>query len=321
MSEEPPLQIHTFTFGDHQLTVECRKTLDQTVNFKLTVQCELNDIWESLRDFGGGFPESSDEEDQHAKVAMNSTATIGSNEIASTKQEKQEPEEETKPDLLGLDVWPAALELCTYLATNPSLVAGHAVIELGAGVGLPALLAARLGASKAVLTDYEPQVVAHVAHNASLCEVSSTCSGLCFDWMKEMPAEHVAAYPRILAADVLYIADIMPGFVDAVCALLAPGGVVIVGHQTRRALVLDETGTPEMVNIDVAFGKFKELCTIAGLYMRELGRRESPGFPGPLIMFALAKEESAMEELPAAFLALADDHRITVKSMTYNQRF
>lgn len=290
MSEEPPIAIHEFRFGGHVLNVECRKSLSQTINFRLTVQCDHMDIWESLRDFGGGFPESSDDEVAEAPPAA----------PAAEPEQSEGPE---KPDLLGLDVWPAALELCTYLAAHPSLVAGAAVLELGAGVGLPGLLAARLGASRVVLTDYEPQVVAHVARNAALCDVAANVSGLCLDWTKldALPSIHAHSYPVLLAADVLYIADIMPGFVAAVCALLAPGGVAIVGHQTRRALVLDETGTPEMVDVDVAFGRFKELCTAAGLVMRELGRRESPGFPGPLIMFALAKEEAAMANLPPAF--------------------
>jgi predicted nicotinamide N-methyase len=287
MSEEPPLAIHEFRFGETSLSVECRKALDQTINFRLTVQCDHMDIWESLRDFGGGFPESSDDEAVDAPPAAPAAP-------------QEEPD---KPDLLGLDVWPAALELCNYLAAHPSLVSSAAVLELGAGVGLPGLLAARLGAFRVVLTDYEPQVVAHVARNAALCSVAATVSGLCLDWTKldALPPIHAHAYPLLLAADVLYIADIMPGFVAAVTALLAPGGVAIVGHQTRRALVLDETGTPEMVDVDVAFGRFKELCAAAGLAMRELGRRESPGFPGPLIMFALAGKEAAMAGLPPAF--------------------
>lgn len=38
-----------------------------------------------------------------------------------------------QPDLVGLDVWPAAIALCTYLAAHPALAAGAAVCELGAG--------------------------------------------------------------------------------------------------------------------------------------------------------------------------------------------
>jgi predicted nicotinamide N-methyase len=301
MSEEPPLANHTFTFADEELIVNCRKTLDQTVNFKLTVQCELDEIWSSLKDFGGGYPESSDEEDPALASDCATAAASASKELHHAEQEEE------KPDLLGLDIWPAAIELCNYLSDNPTLVAGKTVLELGAGVGLPGLLAAKLGASKVVLTDYEPQVVAHTAHNTSLCNIlSSLCTGLCLDWTKldQLPAEHAAAYQLILAADVLYIADIMPGFVAAMDALLtvdAPG-VVIIGHQTRRALVLDETNTPMMINDDVAFKKFRELCLESGFYTKELGNRESPGFPGPLYMFACAREENYMKDLPLAFI-------------------
>ena len=283
----PPLQIHTFTFGEHSLSVECRKTLDQTLNFKLTVQCEVADIWESLRDFGGCCPNSSDDE------------------IDVDGDGDDDQPDPVKPDLLGLDIWPAALELCTYLAANPSLVSGANVVELGAGVGLPGLLAAHLGARRVLLTDYEPQVVAHVAQNATLCGVLDGCSGLCLDWTKLslLPAVHAASFDVILAADVLYIQDIMPAFVDTVRMLLSPEkGVALIGHQMRRALVLDETGTPEMIDVDVSFNTFKQLCEQAGLEMRELGRRVSPGFPGPLIMFALARNRERMESLPLAFV-------------------
>jgi len=288
MSDEPPLANHTFTFGNADLVVNCRKTLDQTINFKLTVQCELDEIWDSLKDFGGGYPDSADDE-------------------KLLSDDPTQHEEEEKQDLLGLDIWPAAIELCNYLSDNPTLVAGKSVLELGAGVALPGLLAARLGASRVVLTDYEPQVVAHMAHNASLCNIpSSACTGICLDWTKLdlLPAEHAAAFQIILAADVLYIADIMPGFVAAMTALLAfhSDSVVIIGHQTRRALVLDETKTPMMINDDVAFKKFRKLSIEAGFCLKELGKRESPGFPGPLYMFACAREEKHMEYLPLAYV-------------------
>jgi predicted nicotinamide N-methyase len=306
MSEEPPLANHTFTFGNTNLIVNCRKTLDQTINFKLTVQCELDEIWDSLKDFGGGYPDSSDDENPPSDPTT--AAAAASDLIQQQRLEKEEEEEEEeKPDLLGLDIWPAAIELCNYLSDNPTLVAGKTVVELGAGVGLPGLLAARLNASRVVLTDYEPQVVAHMAHNACLCNISSSvCTGLCLDWTKLdlLPAEHAAAFQIILAADVLYIADIMPGFVAAMNALLAlhSDSVVIIGHQTRRALVLDETKTPTMINDDVAFKKFKKLSLQAGFYLKELGKRESPGFPGPLYMFACAREEKYIENLPLAYL-------------------
>lgn len=37
------------------------------------------------------------------------------------------------PDLIGLDIWPASIALCRYLAAHPKLVEGADVLELGAG--------------------------------------------------------------------------------------------------------------------------------------------------------------------------------------------
>lgn len=37
------------------------------------------------------------------------------------------------PDLIGLDIWPASIALCRYLAAHPQLVEGVDVLELGAG--------------------------------------------------------------------------------------------------------------------------------------------------------------------------------------------
>lgn len=63
-----------------------------------------------------------------------------------------------KADVLGLDIWPGALALCNYLAVHRGLVHGRRAIELGAGMGLPGLLAGQLGARECLLTDYEPLV-------------------------------------------------------------------------------------------------------------------------------------------------------------------
>jgi len=54
---------------------------------------------------------------------------------------------------VGLQLWAGALVLSDLLLARPQLVAGRSVCELGAGLGLCSLLAARLGAASVLCTD------------------------------------------------------------------------------------------------------------------------------------------------------------------------
>ncbi|OCH84344.1 hypothetical protein OBBRIDRAFT_821920 [Obba rivulosa] len=56
--------------------------------------------------------------------------------------------------LWGHYLWNAARAFATYLDHHPELYRGRAVLELGAGGGLPSLVAAKNGAQLAVVTDY-----------------------------------------------------------------------------------------------------------------------------------------------------------------------
>jgi hypothetical protein len=65
-----------------------------------------------------------------------------------------------------LQVWTASLRLCDWLLENPELISnGVQVLELGAGVGLPSITAATLGA-RVWLTDAEPAALALAQRSA-----------------------------------------------------------------------------------------------------------------------------------------------------------
>ena len=307
--EEIP--IREFAFGpsrEYALRCRARKLLRETLNFRSTLQCEIEDLFEFMRGFGGGWVSDDEGEGQERG---NSGGTTDEASSASFQQEAEKDErrkdsnrsENEKPDLLGLDVWPAALELCEYLADNPSIVKGRRhVVELGAGVGLPGLLAAKLGACSVTLTDYEQRVVDQSINNAMLSGVGCQCSGLLLDWrdLRNLPSSHAQKYSLILAADVLYVQDLMVHFVCAVLKLLEPhNGVVLIAHQNRRALVITDDG-PEMKDTDVAFRSFLDLCSLHGLTTKELGRRKSPGFPGPMLLLAAALNSTVLESVPKA---------------------
>jgi hypothetical protein len=60
---------------------------------------------------------------------------------------------------LGYRIFPSALILTEWLARYREAVTGRALLELGAGLGLPALAAAKLGARRMVISDYMPELL------------------------------------------------------------------------------------------------------------------------------------------------------------------
>lgn len=62
-----------------------------------------------------------------------------------------------KHALWGDHLWNGGRWLANHLEANPHLVTGKSVIELGAGAGLPSLIASKLDASFVACTDYPDQ--------------------------------------------------------------------------------------------------------------------------------------------------------------------
>ena len=168
-----------------------------------------------------------------------------------------------KADVLGLDIWPGALALCNYLAVHRGLVHGRRAIELGAGMGLPGLLAGQLGARECLLTDYEPlvsarkgcgleqacfsrgestrnacpgqtlrwpplsQVLDLLKENVKVNSLEGPCAVHALDWAEPgstLDSSDLHTFNVVLAADVLYISDIVLPFVAVLQALLHPEG-------------------------------------------------------------------------------------------------
>jgi predicted nicotinamide N-methyase len=96
------------------------------------------------------------------------------------------------------ELWPSALALARALARRP--LTGRRTIELGCGLGLPAIAAAAAGA-RVLATDWSADAVAMTARNAERNGVE--LEARLFRW-DSAPGPLGPAWPLVLASDVLY---------------------------------------------------------------------------------------------------------------------
>jgi predicted nicotinamide N-methyase len=131
-------------------------------------------------------------------------------------------------------VWAAGRALAAHLAERPSLVRGRRVVEVGCGLGLPALVAARLGAH-VLACDAHPDVAALLRHNAALNDVVVTYhDGDLAD--PEALRATLGEADLVLASDVAYEAELAALVAPALTRLCRPGGRIVLADPGRPAI-------------------------------------------------------------------------------------
>lgn len=99
-------------------------------------------------------------------------------------------------------LWRSGVALARELDGEP--LAGKRVVELGCGLAVPSLVAARAGAS-ALATDEDPEAIELVARNAELNGLRVDAAVV--DWTSASAVDELARrgpFDLVLAADVLY---------------------------------------------------------------------------------------------------------------------
>ncbi|NLF99162.1 MAG: hypothetical protein GX565_03335 [Lentisphaerae bacterium] len=135
-------------------------------------------------------------------------------------------------------LWPAAHGLACDLWEQRDRLPGLGVIELGCGLGLPSILAARLGA-RVVATDFHPDTGAWLRRNAELNCVRIEYQVL--DWNACQDRSHPLCgqpAPLVIGSDLLYERRHIPALVCAIDALCAPGGQAVIADPGRDHLPL-----------------------------------------------------------------------------------
>jgi methyltransferase-like protein 23 len=128
----------------------------------------------------------------------------------------------------GVALWPAAIALAHEVAARAGELRGRAVLELGAGTGLPGIVAASFGA-RVVQTDRQNLAL-------GICRLNGERNGVgaieyrLADWSAWLDP---ARYDVILGSDVLYAESMHDHLRRIFEANLAPGGRVLLSDPFR----------------------------------------------------------------------------------------
>jgi len=173
------------------------------------------------------------------------------------------------------DVWESAIVLAEDLADCDGR--GLTLLELGCGLGLPALVAARAGFT-VTATDYEEPALEGVRFNAAKLGLSTIATRV-LDW-RQPPAD-LGRFDRVIAADVLYEPHHAAALASVIAATLAPRGTARVADPCR-----------------LRAAAFPEACRAVGLTVEKTqARRPHGATTGPRIEIYVVRP-------PAASLAL-----------------
>ncbi len=151
-------------------------------------------------------------------------------------------EDPLAPDLcpyFGL-LWPAGLGLADYVARLGAEIRGKHVLEIGCGLALPSLVAAKLGA-RVVATDFHPDVEMFLKRNSQANHVS--IDYVRYNWRSEQP---LGDFDWVIGSDILYEGKHPKEVARSLAAHVRPDGRIILTDPGRSYLQQFSSGMQEL---------------------------------------------------------------------------
>ena len=171
-------------------------------------------------------------EEYHLRLDDHAWKILHTGAILSLADEQRflSPDREEPRLPYGIVLWPAAIALAHEIASRA--FAGKRVLELGAGTGLPGIVAATLGAH-VVQTDRQ-ELALFVCKQNALRNGITTIEHRLADWTAWDDRER---YDVILGSDVLYGDAMHPHLRRIFDESLAPGGTILVSDPFRQSSI------------------------------------------------------------------------------------
>ena len=129
----------------------------------------------------------------------------------------------------GVTLWAASVALAHEAAARGDGFKNKSVLELGAGTGLPGIVAASMGAARVVQTDRNELAMSLSRRNLSLNGIETVEQRLA-DWTDWNDA---TSYDWILGSDILYGKDMHPHLRRIFESNLASGGRILLSDPFR----------------------------------------------------------------------------------------
>ncbi|RYP75057.1 hypothetical protein DL770_007501 [Monosporascus sp. CRB-9-2] len=146
----------------------------------------------------------------------------------------------------GLRTWEAALHLGQYLCTNPALIHGKRILELGAGTGYLSILCAKfLEATQVIASDGSDDVIANLPDNFFVngLQGSEHISAMDLKWgyglvgTEEAESNGGRPVDVVLGADITYDKSIIPalaGTLDDLYGMFPKVKILIAATERNR---------------------------------------------------------------------------------------
>jgi predicted nicotinamide N-methyase len=164
----------------------------------------------------------------HLRLAGGEWSVLHTGAVLSYVDEQRFLGEKATRPPYGVALWPAAIALAHDVASRADALRGARVLELGAGTGLPGIVAATLGA-RVTQTDRHELALALCTRNGERNGLRSVEHRLA-DWTSWDDAER---YSLILGSDILYAERLHPHLREIFERNLEPAGRVLLSDPFR----------------------------------------------------------------------------------------